>query len=144
MVRSAYASGTPAIGVGAGNGPAYLHPSCDLKQAVSDIIRSKTFDNGTICASEQSIILERSFAKQAEEELVRQGCCILDETDKLKLAMVLFRENGTMNPKIVGRSAPDLAQIAGLSDRTKQAKILIARENGVGRQFGSWFVCCRK
>ena len=135
MVRSAYASGTPAIGVGAGNGPAYLHPSCDLKQAVSDIIRSKTFDNGTICASEQSIVLERSFAKQAEEELLRQGCCILDETDKGKLAKVLFRENGTMNPKIVGKSAPELAGIAGLSDRAKHAKILIARESGVGRQF---------
>jgi len=135
MVKAAYSSGTPAIGVGAGNGPAYLHPSCDLKQAVSDIVRSKTFDYGTVCASEQSIILEKSVAKEAEMELTRQGCCILNEADSKRLAAILFRSNGTINPKIVGKPASEIAQMAGLSDLAKQAKVLVAREYGVGEQY---------
>lgn len=135
MVKAAYSSGTPAIGVGAGNGPAYLHGSCDLKKAVSDIIRSKTFDNGTVCASEQSIILERAYAKEAEDEFIRQGCCILDEGDNKRLASFLFRENGTMNPKIVGKPASELAQLAGLCDAAKQSRVLLARETDAGKQF---------
>ena len=134
MVKAAYSSGTPAIGVGAGNGPAYLHPGCDLRKAVSDIIRSKTFDNGTVCASEQSIILEASHAAEAERELTRQGCCILDEADAKKLAGFLFRANGTMNPAIVGKTAAELAKLAGLSADASHAKILIARETDAGRQ----------
>ena len=135
MVRAAYSSGTPAIGVGAGNGPAYLHASCDLKQAVADVIRSKTFDNGTVCASEQSIIVERSFAEEAEKELLRQGCYILNEDDSKKLAALLFRPNGTINPAVVGKTASKIAEIAGLSENTKRSKVLIAREKGVGKQF---------
>ena len=135
MVKAAYSSGTPAIGVGAGNGPAYLHPSCDLKQAVADIIRSKTFDNGTVCASEQSIIVERANAKAAEAELVRQGCCILNENDSKRLASFLFRSNGTMNPKIVGKPASEIAEMAGLGDAAKQARVLVARETGAGAQY---------
>lgn len=135
MVRAAYSSGTPAIGVGAGNGPAYLHSSCDLKQAVTQIIRSKTFDNGTVCASEQSIILERAYASEAEAELVRQGCCILDEADSKRLAALLFRANGTMNPQIVGKPASEIAQLAGLSASARQAKVLLAREQGAGKGF---------
>lgn len=135
MVRSAYSSGKPAIGVGAGNGPAYLHPSCDLQKAVADIIRSKTFDNGVICASEQSIIVERAHAAKAEEELRRQGAWILSESDSQKLASCLFRANGTMNPKIVGKAAGEIAVMAGLSTEAKQAVVLVARENGVGNAF---------
>lgn len=134
MVKSAYSSGTPAIGVGAGNGPAYLHPSCDLRQAVADIIRSKTFDNGTICASEQSVILEKANAAQAEAELTRQGGYILDEDDGKKLSALLFRANGTMNPRIVGKTAPEIAAMAGLSPAARQAKVLLARERGAGRE----------
>lgn len=134
MVKAAYSSGTPAIGVGAGNGPAYLHPGCDLQKAVADIIRSKTFDNGTVCASEQSIILETSNAAEAERELKRQGCCILGEADGKKLAGFLFRANGTMNPAIVGKTAVELAKMAGLSADAAQAKILIARETDAGKQ----------
>ncbi len=133
MVRSAYSSGKPAIGVGAGNGPAYFHPGCDLKQAVRDVVRSKTFDNGVICASEQSIILEKSNAREALEELERQGVCLLDETDSEKLAKVLFRGNGTMNPQIVGKTASQIAKLAGLSARASNAKILMAREDGAGK-----------
>lgn len=135
MVRAAYSSGTPAIGVGAGNGPAYLHSSCDLKQAAADIIRSKTFDYGTVCASEQSIILEKHNAEQAEKELIDQGCCILSEEEGKKLASLLFRANGTMNPAIVGKSAPEIARLAGLGEKARRAKVLLARERDVGKQF---------
>lgn len=131
MVRAAYSSGTPAIGVGAGNGPAYLHPSCDVKKAVSQIIRSKTFDHGTICASEQSIILHRG--SEAEQELVRQGCKILNEEESKKLAAILFRPGGTMNPKIVGKPAPQIAQMAGIP--CHDAKVLVAREYGAGKDY---------
>lgn len=135
MVRSAYSSGKPAIGVGAGNGPAYFHPSCDLKQAVADVVQSKTFDHGVICASEQSIILERACAEEAEAELEKQGCCILSREDGEKLAKILFRASGTMNPKIVGKTAAEIAAMAGLSERAHKAKVLIARESGAGKQF---------
>ena len=135
MVRSAYSSGTPAIGVGAGNGPAYLHPSCDLRQAVADIVRSKTFDNGVVCASEQSIIYHRAMVKEVEAELQRQGCRILSENDGKKLASLLFRANGTINPQIVGKTAGTIAKMAGLSEDLSHAKVLIARESGVGKQF---------
>ena len=130
MVRAAYSSGTPAIGVGAGNGPAYLHKSCDIRQAVENIIRSKTFDHGTVCASEQSVILEQATAKQAEEELKKQGGCILSEQDSKKLSAVLFRPNGTMNPKVVGKSAEQIARMVGI--HAPGAKVLLARETGVG------------
>ena len=132
MVRAAYSSGKPAIGVGAGNGPAYLHPSCHLERAVADVIRSKTFDYGTICASEQSVILHADQAQRMEAELTRQGGCILDEADGKKLAQYLFRANGTMNPAVVGKPAAQIAALAGLSDRAKNAKVLLARETGVG------------
>jgi len=135
MVRAAYSSGKPAIGVGAGNGPAYLHPGCDLQKAAADIVRSKTFDNGTVCASEQSIIVEKSYAAQAEAELTRQGCYFLDELEAKRLSALLFRANGTMNPKIVGKPASEIAQLAGLSAKAKQARVLIARESGVGKKF---------
>ena len=134
MVRSAYSSGTPAIGVGAGNGPAYLHPSCDLQKAISAIVKSKTFDNGVICASEQSIILEKQMAAAAEAELKRQGCYILTAEEGKKLASILFRSNGTMDPKIVGKTAGHIAKMAGLSNEAQQAKVLIARETGAGNQ----------
>ena len=135
MVRAAYSSGTPAIGVGAGNGPAYLHPSCDLEQSVKQIVRSKTFDNGVVCASEQSIILHRSMAKEVELELQKQGCVILHEDDAKKLAALLFRTNGTMNPAVVGKTAEQIAEMAGLSIKGTGMKILIAREKGVGKKF---------
>ncbi len=135
MVRAAYSSGTPAIGVGAGNGPAYLHPDCDLRQAVAQIVQSKTFDNGVICASEQSIILQRQNAAEVEAELQLQGCVILSEQDAKKLAAILFRGNGSINPKIVGKTAAEIARMAGLSADAQGAKVLIARENGVGAKF---------
>lgn len=135
MVRAAYSSGTPAIGVGAGNGPAYLHSSCQVKQAVEQIIRSKTFDYGTVCASEQSIIVERDMEKPVLEELSRQGGCLLSEEEGKKLAKFLFRANGTMNPAVVGKSASTIAEMAGLGEKARRAKILLARETDAGTAF---------
>lgn len=132
MVHAAYSSGKPAIGVGAGNGPAYIHKSADIPKAVSDIIRSKTFDNGTVCASEQSVILERCCADRVREEFKRRGCYFLNTEEAAKIAKLLLRPNGTMNPKIVGRTAHEIAAMAGLSGVPETTPVLIARETEAG------------
>ena len=131
MVKAAYSSGKPAIGVGAGNGPAYLHPSCDLKEALKKILQSKTFDNGTVCASEQSIIVEKTMAKEAEETAKSMGYYFMDEKEAKALAAILFRPNGAMSPDIVGKTAQVLAEKAGFSV-PQSAKILVAREQDAG------------
>ena len=86
MVRSAYSSGKPAIGVGAGNGPAYIHTSADVPGAIAAIVRSKTFDNGTVCASEQSIIVEKSMESAVLEEAGRQGIYLMPTEEAGRLA----------------------------------------------------------
>ena len=91
MVKAAYSSGKPAIGVGAGNGPAYIHHSADVSQALKRIARSKTFDFGTVCASEQSIIVERSMESRVVEEAKKQGYYFLSPEEAGKLAKILFR-----------------------------------------------------
>ncbi|MCI6728571.1 MAG: acetaldehyde dehydrogenase (acetylating) [Clostridiales bacterium] len=131
MVKAAYSSGKPAIGVGAGNGPAYIHPSADLPKAVSDILRSKTFDNGTICASEQSIIVETSNARAFQEEAARQGAYFLSREEAGKVARVLFRPDGRMNPKVVGRTAQTIGALAGIQI-PQSARVLVARETEAG------------
>ena len=126
MVKAAYSSGKPAIGVGAGNGPAYIHRSADVAQALSHIARSKTFDNGTVCASEQSIIVERSMESKVVEEAKGQGYYFLSGEEAGKLSKILFRPNGALNPEVVGKPAQRLAELAGFSVPTS-AKILVAR-----------------
>ncbi|MCI1305525.1 MAG: acetaldehyde dehydrogenase (acetylating) [Lachnospiraceae bacterium] len=133
MVRAAYSSGTPAIGVGPGNGPAYIEKTCDLPLAVKRILDSETFDNGTICASEQSIICDEDMVEPVMAELRKQGAYILDEEERDKLGKFILRANGTMNPEIVGKSVETIANLAHLDKVPKDAKVLIARENGVGR-----------
>ncbi|WP_413505619.1 acetaldehyde dehydrogenase (acetylating) [Photobacterium phosphoreum] len=115
MVRAAYASGTPTISGGPGNGPAFIERSANIPQAVKDIITSKTFDNGVICASEQSIIVERCIYEQVHYELLRQGAYIMNEQESDKLAAILLRPNGMINPAIVGQCALTLAQKAGFT-----------------------------
>lgn len=132
MVKSAYSSGTPAIGVGAGNGPAFIDKSADVKAAVRRILDSKTFDNGTICASEQSIIVEKSMEAKVLGELNAQGAYIMDPEQTKKLGNFILRANGTMNPKIVGKSCAEIARYAGLNQVPPQAKVLIGRETKVG------------
>ncbi|MGN0968404.1 MAG: acetaldehyde dehydrogenase (acetylating) [Oscillospiraceae bacterium] len=135
MVKAAYSSGTPAIGVGAGNGPAYIHKTADVPRAVKRILDSKTFDNGTICASEQSIIVERAMEETVTAELKRQGAYILDDAEHKKLSRFILRPNGTMNPAIVGKSVETVARLAGLDKVPPTARVLVARETGVGRGY---------
>lgn len=132
MVKAAYSSGTPAIGVGPGNGPAFIDQSADVKLAVKRILDSKTFDNGTICASEQSIVIERSMEKAVVSELEAQGAHILTASQAETLSHFIMRANGTMNPQIVGKSVEVIAKLAGLSGIPKEAKVLLARETKVG------------
>ena len=131
MVKAAYSSGKPAIGVGAGNGPAYIHHSADISQALSCIARSKTFDNGTVCASEQSIIVEKALESQVKAEAQRQGFYFMDAEQAGKLAKILFRPSGALNPEIVGKPAQHLAKLAGFSV-PQGTKILVAREEEAG------------
>ena len=131
MVRSAYSSGKPAIGVGAGNGPAYIHHSADVPHALDCILRSKSFDNGTICASEQSIIVEKTMEQQVRREAQQRGFYFMDEREAGMLAKKLFRSNGTINPQAVGKDAKVLAEMAGFSVPCS-TKILVAREQEAG------------
>ena len=131
MVKAAYSSGKPAIGVGAGNGPAYLHRSADVEAALRCILRSKTFDNGTVCASEQSIIVERNMEGTLREKAKTLGFYFMDAKEAGALAKLLFRPNGTLNPEIVGKTAIYLAEKAGFSV-PKDTKILVAREQEAG------------
>lgn len=132
MVRAAYSSGNPALGVGPGNGPAYIEKTADIKAAVRRIIDSKTFDNGTICASEQSIVTEYCIEDKVIAELKAQGGYFLADDESDQMAGFILRANGTMNPKIVGKSAAKIAAMAGISipDGTK---VLISRQTAVGR-----------
>ena len=134
MVKAAYSSGKPAIGVGAGNGPAYLHPSCDLKDALEKILKSKTFDNGTVCASEQSIIVESAMAREAEQTAKGMGYYFMDTQQAAALAKLLFKPNGALSPDIVGRSARVLAEKAGFTV-PQNTRILVAREQDAGTKY---------
>ena len=131
MVRSAYSSGKPAIGVGAGNGPAYIHHSADVGRAMDCIVRSKTFDNGTVCASEQSIICEKRSEQQVIAEGRKRGFYFMTEEQAGTLGKLLFRPNGTLNPEIVGKTALTLAQKAGFTV-PQDTKVLVAREEQAG------------
>ena len=131
MVRAAYSSGKPAIGVGAGNGPAYIHSSADVAQALRCIARSKTFDYGTVCASEQSIVVEKSLEEAVRKEGARQGFYFMSTQEAGALAKLLFRPNGSLNPEIVGKSAEKLANLAGFSVSAGTG-VLVAREQEAG------------
>ena len=131
MVKAAYSSGKPAIGVGAGNGPAYIHRSADVAKALRKIARSKTFDYGTVCASEQSIIAEKTVEAKILEEGRKLGYYFMDTQEAGRLAKLLFRPNGTLNPEIVGKSALHLAQMAQITV-PGDTRILVAREQEAG------------
>ena len=129
MVKSAYSSGKPALGVGAGNTPAIIDESANIVLAVNSIIHSKTFDNGMICASEQSVIILDKVYEEAKEEFVKRGCYILDkdETEKVRKTIII---NGALNAKIVGQSAHTIAALAGV-DVPESTKILIGEVKSV-------------
>ena len=131
MVKAAYSSGKPAIGVGAGNGPAYIHRSADVEHALSCIVRSKSFDYGTVCASEQSIIVEKDMEAVVKKTAAGLGYYFMDTEQAGQLAKLLFKPNGTLNPAIVGKPAHQLAEMAGFSV-PKGVKVLVAREQEAG------------
>lgn len=131
MVKAAYSSGTPALGVGPGNGPAYIERSANVPSAIKRIMDSKTFDNGTICASEQSIIAETVNKEAIKKELVAQGAYLLNPEEAAQLSKFILRANGTMNPAIVGKSVQTIAQLAGLTVPADR-KLLVAEETEVG------------
>lgn len=135
LVRAAYSSGTPALGVGAGNVPVYIERSADVPFAVEQILISKTFDNGTICASEQAIVAEQSIAAQVQEELRRQGAHFLSEAEIELIERIAFdSERGGMSAEIVGQSACVIAEMAGL-DVSSNTRVLIAPLDGVGTEY---------
>ena len=129
MVKAAYSSGKPALGVGAGNTPAIIDDTADITLAVSSIIHSKTFDNGMICASEQSVIVHKDIYENVKKEFSYRGCYFLkpDETEKLRKTILI---NGALNAKIVGQSAYKIAQLAGV-EVPKGSKILIGEVESV-------------
>ncbi len=131
MVRAAYSSGKPAIGVGAGNGPAYIHRSANVQHALQCIVDSKTFDNGTVCASEQSIIVEKDMEQEVRKAAAGLGCYFMSTEEAGALAKLLFRPTGALNPEIVGKSAVFLAEKAGFKV-PEFTKVLIAREQEAG------------
>ena len=129
LVKAAYSSSTPALGVGAGNTPAVIDSSADIKLAVNSIIHSKTFDNGMICASEQSVIVCADVYDAVKQEFENRGCYFLkgDETDKVRNTIII---NGALNSKIVGQSAYKIAELAGVSV-PENTKILIGEVESV-------------
>ncbi len=129
MVKAAYSSGKPALGVGAGNTPAIIDETADVVLAVNSIIHSKTFDNGMICASEQSVIVDKKVYKAVKDEFIARGCHFLTKTelDKVRKTILI---NGSLNAKIVGQSAYTIAKLAGV-DVSRETKILIGEVTSV-------------
>ena len=133
-VRAAYSSGKPALGVGPGNTPVYLEKSADLNMAVVDIIISKTFDNGTICASEQTVVIDDEIYDAALKKFAELGAHICNEQEtKLLERTVIDPKTGMMQPMAVGQKASDIARFVGLSVKPN-TKLLIAAIQGVGRE----------
>src|SRR6266496_6108980 len=133
-VKAAYGSGKPALGVGAGNTPVYLEKSADLNTAVVDIIISKTFDNGTICASEQTVVIDDEIYEAVLKKFAELGAHICTEKETKRLEqMVIDPETGFMQPMAVGQTASDIARFAGLAVKP-HTKLLIAPIQGVGRE----------
>ena len=129
MVKAAYSSGKPALGVGAGNTPAVIDETADVVLAVNSIIHSKTFDNGMICASEQSVIVSDKIYDQVRNEFMKRGCYLLnaEQTEKVRKTIII---NGALNAKIVGQSAHTIAKLAGI-DVDENIKILVGEVESV-------------
>ena len=135
MVKAAYSTGKPALGVGPGNVPCYIHKSADLEQAVNDLILSKTFDNGMICASEQAAIVDKAIAPKFEKLLKKYGCYFAKPDEIKKLSdYCIDSEKGAVNPVIVGKPATWIAEQAGVKV-PEGTKILLAKLDGVGPEY---------
>lgn len=134
MVKAAYSSGKPALGVGPGNVPCYIEKTANIKRAVSDLILSKTFDNGMICASEQAVIIDKEIYDAVKNEMIANKCYFLNEEEKKKVEKLVINENTcAVNPNIVGKPAYEIAKMAGV-DVPVDTKILVAELKSVGPQ----------
>ncbi len=135
MVKAAYSTGKPALGVGPGNVPCYIEKTANLERAATDLILSKTFDNGMICASEQAVIVDKEISKQFEAFMKDNACYFLNREETSKLAkMAIDSEKCAVNPDIVGQSAFKIAQMAGLTV-PENTKILLAPQKDVGPEY---------
>ncbi|OLS42152.1 bifunctional acetaldehyde-CoA/alcohol dehydrogenase [Bacillus sp. MRMR6] len=135
MVKAAYSSGKPAIGVGPGNVPCYFEKTANIKSSVQDLLLSKTYDNGMICASEQALIIDKEIYTDVLIELISNQCYILSDEEKLMLEKIAIKpETGTLNPMIVGLAAYQIAEMAGI-EVPLETKILIVELEGVGPQY---------
>ncbi|MBO6290155.1 MAG: bifunctional acetaldehyde-CoA/alcohol dehydrogenase [Alphaproteobacteria bacterium] len=132
MVKAAYSSGTPAIGVGAGNTPAVIDETADIETAVSSILMSKTFDNGMICASEQSVIVVDEIYESVKKEFLKRGAHILDNNERQKVSSAIIQD-GKLNAAIVGQPAAKIAEMSGLKI-DERAKILVAEVDKIGSE----------
>lgn len=134
LVRAAYSSGKPAFGVGPGNVPVFIEKTADTEKAVADILTSTCFDNGTICASEQSVVVDAPVEAEVREQFMRQGGHFLNQADAEAVAKVLLTPQRTLNPGIVGKSAEYIANLAGITI-PNGTRCLLADCGGVGRDF---------
>ncbi|MCG8531531.1 MAG: acetaldehyde dehydrogenase (acetylating), partial [Desulfovibrionales bacterium] len=134
MVKAAYSAGKPALGVGAGNSPAYIEKTAIIPQAVKNIMASKTFDYGTICASEQSVVVEECNRDAVIVEFAKNGGYFLSEEETKKVCAVLFKNGHVMNAKLVGRSAQAIAEAAGITI-PEGTRVLLGEQQGVGPEY---------
>jgi acetaldehyde dehydrogenase (acetylating) len=134
LVRAAYSAGKPAYGVGPGNAPAYIERSADLAKAVNDIISGKTFDNGLLCSSENSVVVDAPIAEEAKRLFVANGCHFLSSAERDAVARVLVTPQRLPNPALVGRPATEIAREAGIQV-PPGTRVLIAELAGVGRDY---------
>jgi len=136
MVKAAYSCGKPALGVGPGNVPCYIDKTAKLKTSVNDLVLSKSFDNGMICASEQSVIVDREIHEEFEKLMKEAGCYFLseEETNRLRNSMFISEKGCALNADIVGKSPKVIAQGAGI-EVPEGTKVLVLKENGVGIEY---------
>ena len=135
MVKSAYSTGKPALGVGPGNVPCYIEKSAKLKRAVNDVILSKSFDNGMICASEQAIIVDDEIYEEVKQEFIKNNCYFVQGNELKKLeSLVIDTDSCAVNASIVGKSAYEIAEMAGIKV-PEQTKILLAELEGAGPEY---------
>jgi len=132
MVKAAYSSGKPAVGVGSGNTPAVIDETADIKTAVSSVLMSKTFDNGMICASEQSVVIADKVYSKAKQEFARQGAYALNAKERDAVAQVIVKK-GKLNPAIVGQTAAAIAGLAGI-EVPEETKVLIGEVKKIGAE----------
>jgi acetaldehyde dehydrogenase (acetylating) len=134
LVLAAYSSGKPAYGVGPGNVPAFIERTAVLRKAVRDVVAGKSFDWGTICASEQSVIVDLPLAEKAREEFRAAGGHFVSEREKALLEALMVDKEGRLNPKVVGKSPQAIARMAGF-EVPSSVKVLLVPEEGVGREY---------